>query len=150
MATFSRFLATLQLVAPEDADQCGKQPYLDWPRRVVQLLPCNLLHRNEQAGFVSHWLASDAAAYQGVTVTKTDIPGTRLVSESVAELVLSNIFLHLELNYQLDNSHDLVNAFSSKRYAHMVGVVQGVRATGIIVIIPGGLAAGPAQSAALF
>uniref|UniRef100_A0A6N2MUR5 Uncharacterized protein n=1 Tax=Salix viminalis TaxID=40686 RepID=A0A6N2MUR5_SALVM len=28
-----------------------KAPYLDRPRGVVQLLPCNLLHRNEQAGF---------------------------------------------------------------------------------------------------
>ncbi|KAJ6324043.1 hypothetical protein OIU76_011364 [Salix suchowensis] len=70
---FSRFLATLQpgLVAPEDADQCGKHRTWTGPEGVVQLLPCNLLHRNEQAGFVSHWLASDAAVYQGVTVTKS-------------------------------------------------------------------------------
>jgi hypothetical protein len=44
--------------------------------------------RNEQAGFVSHWLASDAAADQGVTVTENDIPGARFVTESVAEQVL--------------------------------------------------------------
>ncbi|KAL9352846.1 hypothetical protein Peur_055526 [Populus x canadensis] len=44
--------------------------------------------RNEQAGFVSHWVASDAAADQGVTVTENDIPVARLVTESVAKQVL--------------------------------------------------------------
>lgn len=91
MATFSTFLASLQP---------GKehQKMLTWCRSVRKARqnqkggPAATMQsaatRNEQAGFVSHWLASDAAADQGVTVTENDIPGARLVTESVAEQVL--------------------------------------------------------------
>jgi hypothetical protein len=79
-------------VAPEDANMMQisaestvlRQNQKGGPAATMQ----SAATRNEQAGFVSHWLASDAAADQGVTVTENDIPGACFVTESVAEQVL--------------------------------------------------------------
>lgn len=40
--------------------------------------------RNERAGFVAHGDVTDAAGNQGVAITETELPGIRMVTESVA------------------------------------------------------------------
>lgn len=49
---------------------------------------------NERAGIVAHDDASDAAAHQGVSVTDTELPGARVVTESVGGQVC-----HLKPSY---------------------------------------------------
>lgn len=44
--------------------------------------------RNERSGFVSHEDVSDAARDQGVAVKETDMPGSRIITETVAGQVL--------------------------------------------------------------
>ncbi|KAL3505928.1 hypothetical protein ACH5RR_031310 [Cinchona calisaya] len=43
---------------------------------------------NERAGLVSHTDVTDIAGQRGVTVTETDLPGTRIITESVAGQVV--------------------------------------------------------------
>lgn len=43
---------------------------------------------NERAGLVGHGDVSDAAGQQGVTVTETEIPGARIITESVGGQVV--------------------------------------------------------------
>ncbi|CAK7327061.1 unnamed protein product [Dovyalis caffra] len=88
-------LAT-RIIAPEDANMMQSaentvlgQTQKGGPAATMQSAGT----RNEQAGFVSHRQASDAAADHGVSVTENDIPGARIVTESVAGQVLSNILL---------------------------------------------------------
>lgn len=45
--------------------------------------------RNERAGVVSHNAISDIAGGEGVTVTETDVPGRRIITEAVGGQVLS-------------------------------------------------------------
>lgn len=47
---------------------------------------------NVHSGFVGHDDVSDAARDQGVSVKETDIPGSRIISETVAGQVLFPIF----------------------------------------------------------
>nr|CAN67177.1 hypothetical protein VITISV_037455 [Vitis vinifera] len=44
--------------------------------------------RNERAGLVGHTDITNAAGDEGVTVTETDVPGRRIITESVAGQVL--------------------------------------------------------------
>lgn len=44
--------------------------------------------RNERAGLVSHTAVTDVAGQKGVTVAETDLPGSRIITESVAGQVL--------------------------------------------------------------
>lgn len=48
--------------------------------------------RNEGAGFVGHRDVTDVAGDQGVTVTETDVPGRRIITESVGGQVFSLCF----------------------------------------------------------
>jgi hypothetical protein len=45
--------------------------------------------RNERAGLVRHDEATDVAGIEGVTVTEIDVPGQRIITESVGEQVSS-------------------------------------------------------------
>lgn len=40
--------------------------------------------RNERAGLVGHRDVTDVTGEQGVNVTETDVPGSRIITESVA------------------------------------------------------------------
>ena len=52
--------------------------------------------RNERAGLVGHTDITNAAGDEGVTVTETDVPGRRIITESVAGQVslYCPIFMH--------------------------------------------------------
>jgi hypothetical protein len=39
--------------------------------------------RNERAGFVGHSDVNDVANYQGVSVTETEMPGRRIITEAI-------------------------------------------------------------------
>lgn len=43
--------------------------------------------RNERVGAVKHFDVSDVTGEQGVTVTETDVPGRRIITEEVGGLV---------------------------------------------------------------
>lgn len=52
--------------------------------------------KNEQAGLVGHGDASDLPADRGVTVTETDLPGRRMITETVAgQVFVSDKFIQL-------------------------------------------------------
>lgn len=46
---------------------------------------------NERAGHVSHTGVTDVAGQRGVTVTETDLPGQRIITEAVAGQVLGQV-----------------------------------------------------------
>ncbi|TXG72063.1 hypothetical protein EZV62_000642 [Acer yangbiense] len=116
--------------------------------------------QNERAGLVSHHDVTDIAGEQGVSVTETDVPGSRIITEAVGGQVFGQyveptpvaavgavqqgsitIGEALEATAQtaIDKPVDQSDAAAIQ--------AAEVRATGSNVIIPGGLAAS-AQSAA--
>lgn len=118
--------------------------------------------RNERSGFVSHEDVSDAARDQGVAVKETDMPGSRIITETVAGQIVGQFvepapFIGAAAVVQ--NPVTIGQALEA--IAHTAGdkpvdqsdaaAIQAVevRATGSNVVIPGGLAAS-AQSAASF
>ncbi|KAK9671943.1 hypothetical protein RND81_12G065600 [Saponaria officinalis] len=114
---------------------------------------------NERAGFVGHGDVSDAAGKQGVTVTETDLPGARVVTESVGGQVVGQ-FIQARPAHQAEQSGTTITIGEAlEAVAATTGdkpveqsdaaAIQAaeVRATGSNVITPGGLASF-AQSAA--
>ncbi|XP_050372490.1 late embryogenesis abundant protein D-34-like [Argentina anserina] len=119
--------------------------------------------RNERAGLVRHEEATDIAAYEGVTVTETDAPGRRIITESVGRQVIGQYVQPTPITqlpgggFMQQNTITIGEALEAS--AQTAGdrpieqsdaaAIQAaeVRATGSNVIIPGGLAA-TAQSAA--
>ncbi|KAJ4830144.1 hypothetical protein Tsubulata_019930, partial [Turnera subulata] len=76
-----------ETIAPEDANMMRStesaafgQTMRGGPAAVMQ----SAADYNERAGFVGHRDVSDAAGVKGVTVTETDVPGARIISEKVA------------------------------------------------------------------
>ncbi|POO02159.1 Seed maturation protein [Trema orientale] len=116
--------------------------------------------QNERAGVVGHVDVSDVAAVEGVTVTETDVPGYRIVTESVGGQVVGQyiqptptaqamVVSAITIGEALEAT---VKTAGDKPVDHSdAAAIQAaeVRATGINVITPGGLAA-TAQSAASF
>lgn len=51
---------------------------------------------NEKAGLVSHTDVTNVAGQRGVTVTETDVPGSRIITEAVAGQVVALLVLHFE------------------------------------------------------
>ncbi|EEF45292.1 late embryogenesis abundant protein D-34 isoform X2 [Ricinus communis] len=117
--------------------------------------------RNERAGLVGHRDATDAASERGVTVTESDVPGARIVTERVAGQVVGQ---YVEATPVVGMTAGTVqNAITIGEALEATAQTAGnkpvdqsdaaaiqaaeVRATGSNVIIPGGLAA-TAQSAA--
>ncbi|XP_065863295.1 late embryogenesis abundant protein D-34-like [Euphorbia lathyris] len=117
--------------------------------------------RNERAGVVGHFDASEAATEQGVTVTETDIPGTRIVTERVGGQVVGQYVEPTPVQGlsagSVQNAITIGEALEATAQTCGMKVVDQsdaaaiqaaeVRATGSNVIVPGGLAA-TAQSAA--
>ncbi|KAL0561401.1 hypothetical protein IC582_001827 [Cucumis melo] len=117
---------------------------------------------NERSGFVGHKDVSDAARDQGVAVKETDIPGSRIITETVAGQIVGQF---VEPTSFFGAAAVVQNAVTIgqalEAIAHTAGdkpvdqsdaaAIQAaeVRATGSNVVIPGGLAAS-AQSAASF
>lgn len=74
-------------IAPQDAAMMQKaenmilgQTQKGGPASVMQAAAT----RNERAGVVGHIDFTDVTGDRGVTVTETDVPGTRFITESVA------------------------------------------------------------------
>ncbi|XP_040999609.1 late embryogenesis abundant protein D-34-like [Juglans microcarpa x Juglans regia] len=118
--------------------------------------------RNERAGLVGHRGLSDVAGQQGVTVTETDVPGSRIISESVAGQVVCQ---YVESTAVQQAAVEVIEQSAITIGEALEAAAQSagnkpvdqsdaaaikeaeVRATGSNVITPGGLAA-TAQSAA--
>ncbi|OMO85720.1 Seed maturation protein [Corchorus olitorius] len=118
--------------------------------------------RNEQAGLVGHNDITDIAGEQGVSVSETDVPGRRIITEAVAgqvvgQYVQATPVQTAQVGVVQQSAITIGEALEAT--AHTAGnkpvdqsdaaAIQAaeVRATGSNVIIPGGLAA-TAQSAA--
>ncbi|GMN46704.1 hypothetical protein TIFTF001_015885 [Ficus carica] len=115
--------------------------------------------QNERAGVVGHVDVSDAAGDRGVTVMETDMPGYRIVTESVAGQVVGQYVQPTLVEAAVVSAITIGEALeATARTAGDKPVDQSdaaaiqaaeVRATGSTIITPGGLAA-TAQSAASF
>ncbi|XP_030543436.1 late embryogenesis abundant protein D-34-like [Rhodamnia argentea] len=119
--------------------------------------------RNEQAGLVGHRDATDVAKDQGVTVTETDVPGQRIITEAVAGQVVGQYVEPTPVQHSEPAAVVEQSAITIGEALEAVALTVGgkpveqsdaaaiqaaeVRATGSNVISPGGLAAS-AQSAA--
>lgn len=91
-------------VAPEDAAMMQSaetrvlgQTQPGGPAAVMQAAAT----RNEQAGLVGHRDVTDITGDRGVTVTETQLPGTRIITEAVGGQVpflmtLNSILLYIE------------------------------------------------------
>ncbi|KAK3042157.1 hypothetical protein RJ639_001277, partial [Escallonia herrerae] len=120
---------------------------------------------NERAGFVGHGQASDVAV-QGVAVTETDLPGGRIITESVAGRVVGQYVepasvveaaaagvdvrqTAITIGEALEAAiHTAGDKPVDQSDAAAIRAAE-TRATGVDIIMPGGLAAA-AQAAATF
>lgn len=89
-------------VAPEDANmmQAAESTILGQTQKggaaaVMQ----SAATQNERAGLVSHRDVTDVAGYEGVTVTETDVPGSRIITESVGGQVSLLLCLYIQSTY---------------------------------------------------
>ncbi|CAI0466140.1 unnamed protein product [Linum tenue] len=117
---------------------------------------------NERAGLVAHRQATDAVSSEGVMVSETDIPGARIITESVGGQVLGQ-FVQPAPVHGGGGVVAAQNAITIGEALEATGRTSGdrpvdqsdaaaiqaaeTRATGSSVTVPGGLAA-TAQSAA--
>ncbi|WCJ23777.1 Late embryogenesis abundant protein 31 [Euphorbia peplus] len=151
-------------IAPEDANMMQSaetmvfgQTQKGGPAATMQAAAT----RNERAGLVGHFDASDATTQQGVTVTETDVPGARIVTESVAGQVVGQYVEATPVQGlaagSVQNALTIGEALEAAAQTCGTKLVDQsdaaaiqaaeVRATGSNVIVPGGLSA-TAQSAA--
>ncbi|KAL6522647.1 hypothetical protein OROHE_016494 [Orobanche hederae] len=117
--------------------------------------------RNERAGLVGHHDVSDFAADQGVTVAETDLPGTRIITESVAGQVVGQYVQAKPMTATEVRQAKITIGEALEASARMAGdkpvdhrdaaaiMAAECRASGSNFISPGGLAA-TAQSAAAY
>ncbi|KAF5465717.1 hypothetical protein F2P56_015698, partial [Juglans regia] len=118
--------------------------------------------RNERAGLVGHRDFSDVTGELGVTVTETDVPGSRMITESVAGQVVGQSVEPTAVQQaavEVIEQSAITIGEALEATAQSAGnkpvdqsdaaAIQAaeVRATGTNVVTPGGLAA-TAQSAA--
>ncbi|KAL9408098.1 hypothetical protein AB3S75_046612 [Citrus x aurantiifolia] len=119
--------------------------------------------RNEGAGFVGHRDVTDVAGDQGVTVTETDVPGRRIITESVGGQVVGRHEEPTPVSLAPTAGRVEQGAITIGEALETTAQTAGdkpvdqsdaaaiqaaeVRATGSTVTTPGGLAAS-AQSAA--
>ncbi|CAI9118454.1 OLC1v1020028C1 [Oldenlandia corymbosa var. corymbosa] len=132
---------------------------------------------NERAGLVSHDDVTDFAGERGVSVTETDLPGTRIITESVAGQVVGQIVQPTPVANQSSAGSgigypDIQTGYAASAAGITIGqaleaaaqtagdkpveqsdaaAIQAaeVRATGTNVVAPGGIAA-TAQAAASY
>ncbi|XP_030923747.1 late embryogenesis abundant protein D-34-like [Quercus lobata] len=152
-------------IAPQDAAMMQKaenmilgQTQKGGPASVMQAAAT----RNERAGVVGHKDFTDVTGDRGVTVSETDVPGSRIITESVAGQAVGQYAEAtpvLQTSFEVTQESALTIGEALEASAQSAGnkpvdqsdaaAIQAaeVRATGSNVIIPGGLAA-TAQSAA--
>ncbi|KAL2463832.1 Seed maturation protein [Forsythia ovata] len=120
---------------------------------------------NERAGIVGHSNVTDITGREGVTVTETDFPGSRIITESVAGQVVGQYYqatpvMHMSATGEVRQSAITIGealeasarTAGNKPVDHSdAAAIQAAecRATGSDIIAPGGLAA-TAQSAAAY
>nr|AST13897.1 late embryogenisis abundant protein 12 [Betula platyphylla] len=104
--------------------------------------------RNERAGLVGHRDFTDVAGEQGVNVTETDSPGRRVITESVAGQVVREYVQPMPVEQTAVDVIQQRNKAVDQSDASAIQAAE-VRATGVNVITPGGLAS-TAQSAAIY
>ncbi|CAN0856862.1 Late embryogenesis abundant protein 31 [Linum grandiflorum] len=120
---------------------------------------------NERAGLVGHHQATDAATNEGVTVTETDIPGARIITESVGGQVLgqyvqptpivgvADVKVIPQDKITIGEALEATGRSSGDKPVDQsdASAIQAAeaRATGSSVTVPGGLAS-VAQSAATY
>ncbi|KAL6581742.1 hypothetical protein OROMI_005756 [Orobanche minor] len=116
--------------------------------------------RNERAGLVGHHDVSDFAADQGVTVAETDLPGTPIITESVAGQVVGQ-YVQATMTATEVRQAKITIGEALEASARVAGdkpvdhrdaaaiMAAECRASGSNLISPGGLAA-TAQSAAAY
>ncbi|KAL0457195.1 UNVERIFIED_CONTAM: Late embryogenesis abundant protein D-34 [Sesamum latifolium] len=137
-------------IAPQDAVMMQAaetsvfgQTVMGGPAAVMQAAAA----QNERAGVVGSREVTDVAGQQGVTVSETDLPGTRIITESVGGQEQSHkaITIGEALEVSARAAGDKPVEFSD------VAAIQAAecRATGSDLITPGGLTA-TAQSAAAY
>ncbi|KAL0388592.1 UNVERIFIED_CONTAM: Late embryogenesis abundant protein D-34 [Sesamum radiatum] len=156
-------------IAPEDAAMMQAaettvfgQTQKGGPAAVMQAAAT----RNERAGLVGHRDVTDVAGEEGVTVAETNLPGTRIITESVGGQVVGQ-YVEAKPVMQTGATGGAVGqsavtigealeasarAAGDKPVDHSdAAAIQAAecRATGSNIITPGGLAA-TAQSAAAF
>ncbi|KAK2647021.1 hypothetical protein Ddye_022216 [Dipteronia dyeriana] len=120
--------------------------------------------QNERAGLVGHHDVTDIAGEQGVSVTETDVPGGRIITEAVGGQIVGQIYVEptpvaptvAAVGVVQQGSITIGEALEATAQtardkpvdqSHAAAIQAAeVRATGSNVIIPGGLAA-LAQSA---
>lgn len=51
--------------------------------------------RNEKGGFVGHEDMTDVAAGQGVSITETNLPGRRIITEEIGGQVGARIYIYI-------------------------------------------------------
>lgn len=120
--------------------------------------------RNERAGFVGHSDVNDVANYQGVSVTETEMPGRRIITEAIGGQIVRDFDQRAPLVQspppvfqQVDAGITIGEALEATALSCGLKPVEWsdaaaiqaaeVRATGRTTITPGGVAAA-AQSAA--
>ncbi|KAK3441787.1 hypothetical protein EUGRSUZ_B01734 [Eucalyptus grandis] len=126
--------------------------------------------RNERAGLVGHSDVTEVASKDGVTITETDLPGRRVITESVGGQVVSQFSRRSPIPtmtpssiYQIDAGKDGIGSITIGEALEAAALTAGqkpvewsdaaaiqaaeVRATGRTTIVPGGVAAA-AQAAA--
>ncbi|XP_008224307.1 PREDICTED: late embryogenesis abundant protein D-34-like [Prunus mume] len=155
-------------IAPQDANMMQTaetmvfgQTQKGGPAAVMQ----SAATRNERSGLVRHDQATDVGGNEGVTVTETDVPGSRIVTEAVGGQVIGQYVQPTPVaqvaagGFMEQNAITIGEALEAS--AQTAGdkpidqsdaaAIQAaeVRATGSNVISPGGLAA-MAQSAAAY
>ncbi|XP_021811827.1 late embryogenesis abundant protein D-34-like [Prunus avium] len=155
-------------IAPQDANMMQTaetmvfgQTQKGGPAAVMQ----SAATRNERSGLVRHDQATDVGGNEGVTVTETDVPGSRIVTETVGGQVIGQYVQPTPVaqvaagGFMEQNAITIGEALEAS--AQTAGdkpidqsdaaAIQAaeVRATGSNVISPGGLAA-MAQSAAAY
>ncbi|CAI0428519.1 unnamed protein product [Linum tenue] len=106
---------------------------------------------NERAGLVAHRQATDAVSSEGVMVSETDIPGARIITESVGGQVLGQFVQPAPVHggggvVAAQNAITIGDRPVDQSDAAAIQAAE-TRATGSSVTVPGGLAA-TAQSAA--
>ncbi|XP_061972550.1 late embryogenesis abundant protein D-34-like [Populus nigra] len=107
--------------------------------------------RNERAGFVGHSDVNDVANYQGVSVTETEMPGRRIITEAIGGQSPPPLFQQVDAGITIGEALEATALSCGQKPVEWsdAAAIQAaeVRATGLTTITPGGVAAA-AQSAA--
>ncbi|CAN1807875.1 Late embryogenesis abundant protein 31 [Linum perenne] len=157
-----------KLIAPEDANMMQSAETMVFgktqkggPAAAMQ----SAATFNERAGLVGHHQATEVTSVEGVTVTETDIPGARIITESVGGQVLGQyleptpilgveaVSVVAQDAITIGEALEATGRTSGEKPVDQsdASAIQAAesRATGSSVTVPGGIAS-TAQSAATY